>query len=452
MDFLGWISLTGAVLLTMALSSAYLHRLPISTALIYLSLGIAIGPLGFGLLRVDFMHARWLEPLTEVAVIVSLFFGGLKLRLPLRDPAWRAVFRLAGPLMVATIAALALFAHVVLGLDLALALVLGAVLAPTDPVLASAVSVNDASDHDRVRFGLSGEAGLNDGMAFPFLLFGLHWATHDGPGDWIAGWALHRLLWAVPAALVLGYLLGQGAGRLAIALRSQHRDTRAPTDFLALALIALSYAGAQAISAWGFLAVFAAGVGLRRAEIGVVARTPHPDHDGTTAVHPPAESLAPANAQAESLAHPAIAAGALVSEAISFGDTIERLLEVLLVVILGASLHALDPRAIAVALVLFVLIRPALALLLLARTPTTFPQRLLMGWFGIRGIGSIYYLCYALRHGLPSAAANELASIVLPVIALSVLLHGASTRPVLAGYARRFTAPALRQQLRVEQP
>jgi sodium/hydrogen antiporter len=158
--------LTGAVLLTMALSSAYLHRLPISTALIYLSLGIAIGPLGLGLLRVDFMHARWLEPLTEVAVIVLLFFGGLKLRLRLHDPAWCAVFRLAGPLMLGTMAAVALFAHLVLGLEPALALVLGAVLAPTDPVLAGAVSVNDSSDHDRVRFGLSGEAGLNDGMAF----------------------------------------------------------------------------------------------------------------------------------------------------------------------------------------------------------------------------------------------------------------------------------------------
>ncbi len=453
MEFTGWIGLTGAVLLTMALSSAYLHRLPISTALIYLSLGIAIGPLGLGLLRVDFMHARWLEPLTEVAVIVSLFFGGLKLRLRLHDPAWCAVFRLAGPLMLGTMAAVALFAHLVLGLEPALALVLGAVLAPTDPVLAGAVSVNDSSDHDRVRFGLSGEAGLNDGMAFPFLLFGLHWASHDGPGEWISGWALHRLLWAVPVALVLGYLLGRGAGRLAIALRSRHRDTRAPSDFLALALIAVSYAGAQAISAWGFLAVFAAGVGLRRAEIDVVALTPHPDHDAASEAHPPAETMSQSHAEAESLGHPAVAAGALVSEAISFGDTIERLLEVLLVVILGASLYAFDLRAVALGLVLFVVIRPALTLLVLARTPTTGAQRMILGWFGIRGIGSIYYLWYALRHGLPSAAASELANLVLPVVALSVLLHGASTRPLLAGHARRLAAVAARRPhaLRIEQ-
>ena len=107
--------------------------------------------------------------------------------------------------MLGTIVAVAAIAHLVLRLPLSSALVLGAVLAPTDPVLASAVSVNNAADHDRVRFGLSGEAGLNDGMAFPFLVFALHWAAHDGSGDWMLGWAVHRLLWAVPAALVLGY-------------------------------------------------------------------------------------------------------------------------------------------------------------------------------------------------------------------------------------------------------
>jgi NhaP-type Na+/H+ or K+/H+ antiporter len=438
MDFIGWTTLIGAVLLTMALSSAYLHRLPVSTALVYLVLGAIIGPLGFGLLRVDPTEAPWLERITEVAVIVSLFFGGLKLRLPLRDPAWRAVYRLAGPLMLACIAAVALFAHFGLGVPFGLALVLGAVLAPTDPVLASAVAVNDASDHDRVRFGLSGEAGLNDGMAFPFLVFGLQWMAHDGPAEWTLPWALQRLVWAVPAALVLGYALGLGAGRLAIALRTHHRATRSPSDFLALALIALAYAGADAIAAWGFLAVFAAGVGLRRAEIGVVESTPHPEHDSTRAgPHPPAEQLAGGNVQPESLGHPAVAAGAVVFETISFGDTVERLLEVLLVALLGASLYHIDLRAIPLALVLVFVIRPALTLVCLARTPTTRGQRLLMGWFGIRGIGSIYYLTYAFSHGLTGDARGALASLVLPVLACSVILHGASAQPVLSRYERR---------------
>ena len=113
-----------------------------------------------------------------------------------------------------------LVARLVLGVDTAVALLLGAVLAPTDPVLAAAVSVNNAADHDRLRYGLSGEAGLNDGMAFPFVIFALLWSQHGGAGGWIGAWVLHRVVWAIPAGLLLGYALGTGVGRLAIGLRS----------------------------------------------------------------------------------------------------------------------------------------------------------------------------------------------------------------------------------------
>ena len=164
-------ALGGLVLLLVALSSAYLRNLPISTSAIYLALGVAIGPLGFGWLRIDLREVGpWFERLTEVAVIVALFVGGLKLRLPLRHPAWVAAYRLAGPVMLASILGVALAADLLLGLDPAMALLAGAVLAPTDPVLASMVKVDSATDHDRVRYGLSGEAGLNDGAAFPLSL------------------------------------------------------------------------------------------------------------------------------------------------------------------------------------------------------------------------------------------------------------------------------------------
>src|SRR5919112_6240787 len=275
MDFLGWMALAGGLLLLMALPSAYLRNLPISTSAIYLALGIAIGPLGFDWLRINLnQEVGWFERLTEIAVIVALFVGGLKLRPPLKDPAWIAARRLGGPIMLATIIGVTLCAKLLLGVDTAMALLVGAVLAPTDPVLAGAVKVNSAADHDRMRYGLSGEAGLNDGMAFPFVILALLWAEHDGAGEWIMMWGLHRLLWAVPAGLLLGFLLGRGVGRLAIWLRSHQQDTGAPSDFLALALIALSYVGAEAIGAWGFLATFAAGVGLRHAELHVTNRTP----------------------------------------------------------------------------------------------------------------------------------------------------------------------------------
>ncbi|HET6836386.1 MAG TPA: cation:proton antiporter [Gemmatimonadales bacterium] len=451
MDFLGWMALAGALLLLMALSSAYLRNLPISTSTIYLAIGVAIGPLGFGWLRIELRdEVGWFERLTEVAVIVALFVGGLKLRLPLRDPAWIAARRLGAPIMLVTIIGVALCAMLLLGLDPATSLVLGAVLAPTDPVLAGTVKVNSAGDHDRMRYGLSGEAGLNDGMAFPFVVFGLLWAEHGGAGEWITGWALQRLLWAVPAGLLLGFLLGRGVGRLAIWLRSRQQDTGAPSDFLALALIALSYAGAELIGAWGFLASFAAGVGLRHAELHVSRETPHPEVAGKpnqqrsessdAPSHPPPEQLVGASVEAEELKEPAVAAGVLVAETITFGDTAERLLEVMLVVLVGVLLSShWDPRAIPLALALFLIIRPLSTRVLLSGTPTTNAQRWLMGWFGIRGIGSLYYLSYVMTHGLASPAAAELAGLTISTVALSILVHGTSAPPLLGRYEKGLT-------------
>jgi NhaP-type Na+/H+ or K+/H+ antiporter len=440
MGFFGWILAAGAVFLMLALSSAYLQRMPTSTASVYLVLGILVGPIGFDVLRIELQDAApWLGPLTEIAVIVSLFVSGLKLRLHWRSRRWRTMLRLAGPLMLVTIVGVALFAHFVLGLDVGLSLLLGAVLAPTDPVLASAVSVNDASDRDRMRHGLSGEAGLNDGTAFPFVIFALLWMQHGSAGEWLLPWFVHRLLWAIPAALVLGYFLGKGAGRLAIALRARHQDTAAPSDFLALALIALSYAFADMIGAWGFLSVFAAGVGLRRAEWSVVDEAPHPNSPKLEAgvPHPPAEQLVSAMTPAEQLKEPAVAAGTLLAETISFGDTLERLLEVMLVVIVGVSLaEHWDARALPLAFALMFVLRPIAAHLILLGTPTTRPQRWLMGWFGIRGIGSLYYLCYALNSGVNGIPASTASDLTISIIALSVLMHGITAQPLLSRYKR----------------
>ncbi len=448
MSFLAWMAIVGGLLLLVALSSAYLRRLPVSTALVYMLLGVAFGPVGLGLLRVDMGEsAPWLERLTEIAVIVSLFVGGLKLRLNWRNPAWTAAYLLAGPVMLASILGVALLARFFLGLDTAGALLLGALLAPTDPVLAGTVSVNDAADHDRMRYGLSGEAGLNDGMAFPFVVFALLWAEHGSAGDWIGSWALYRLAWAVPAALLFGHLLGKSIGRLAVWLRSRHRDTAAPSDFLALALIALSYAGAEAIGAWGFLAVFAAGVGLRSAEIKVVKDSPHPEAASSppepaeeaegVPPHPPAEDLVSANVAADSLKEPAVAAGTLVAETLTFGDTVERLLEILLVMLVGVSLAGhWDARAVPLALVLMILLRPLSARLLLAGAPISGAQRWLMGWFGIRGIGSLYYLSYALNHGVSGRTAEDLAGLTLSVVAISIVGHGVTAQPFLDWYER----------------
>jgi NhaP-type Na+/H+ or K+/H+ antiporter len=316
---------------------------------------------------------------------------------------------------------------------------LGAILAPTDPVLAGTVTVGHSQDHDRLRYALSGEAGLNDGTAFPFVVLGLLWLHGPlGMSD-LATWFSLELLWAVPAGLIVGFVLGRIVGSAAITLRSRNRDTAAPTDFLALALIALSYVGANAIGAWGFLSVFAAGIGLRRAEIRTIEASPHPDSRHRSEDHPPAETLVEPNTVTESeLGEPAVAAGVLVAEVFSFGDTVERLLEVLLVVLVGVSLAShwnLDGALLGLAL--FVLVRPPATLLLLIGTPLTVLQRLLVGWFGIRGIGSLYYLCYALTHELEGAAARQIADLALSVVATSIVVHGLTSQPLMHWYERR---------------
>jgi NhaP-type Na+/H+ or K+/H+ antiporter len=441
MNFAGWLAIVGALLLTMALASAWIQRLPVSTAAIYLGVGCSLGPWGFNLIRIDLTDsATWLERLTEVAVILSLFIGGLRLRLPLLNLEWRAAYRLASLLMLASIGGVTLFAMLVLDLPLPLALLLAAILAPTDPVLASAVTVGHSQDSDRMRYALSGEAGLNDGAAFPFVVLALLLLAGDSELSTLFGWAAHRLLWAIPAGLAIGYLLGRLVGSAAIALRSRNRDTAAPTDFLALALIALSYTAAEFAGAWGFLSVFAAGLGLRRAEVRTVETDPHPHADtASDEEHPPAETLVEPNTVTEhEMKEPAVAAGVLVAEVFSFGDTLERMLEVLLVVLVGVSLAKhWDPRALLLGAALIVFIRPLATMAVLIGSPTTHLQRALLGWFGIRGIGSLYYLAYAFTHGVSGGNARELADLTLSVVAISIVIHGLTSQPLMEWYERQ---------------
>jgi NhaP-type Na+/H+ or K+/H+ antiporter len=448
MSFNSWLALFGGLLLVMALLAASLRRMPVTTSSIYLALGFAAGPAGFDLIRIDFQRESVvIEHLTAIAVIVSLFIGGLKLRLPWSDPSWSAAYRLAGPVMLASITGAALVCHFALGMGWPESFLLGSILAPTDPVLAGTVTVSHAGDHDRMRYGLSGEAGFNDGAAFPFVVFSLLWMQHGEVGGWIGGWALHRVLWAVPAGLLIGYLLGKGIGHLAIRLRSRDPGTGAPGDFLALALIALAYASAEAAGAWGFLAAFAAGLGFRSAEIRtaeehpVAGQAPVRDaNDDSVHAHPPSETFAVESAHAEPSGHPTRAAGQMVAEIVTFGDHAERLLEVLLVLLTGICLSTYwDPRALPVALALFFLIRPLATFLCLTGTPTRPVQRSLMGWFGIRGIGSLYYLAYALNHS-DSGDTRGITGIALSVVALSIAVHGA-TSPLIDLYERRRTPP-----------
>lgn len=455
MSFSEWCLVLGALALVSAVGSAHLRRLPLSEPLIFLVAGLALGSVGGVSLNLA-DNAHWLERVAEVVVIVSLFVGGLKLRLPLGHRAWRAAYRLAGPAMLLCIAGIALAGAWLLGLTPATALLLGAILAPTDPVLADEFAVSDARDQDRLRYGLSGEAGLNDGAAFPFVVLGLLLIEHGGQwGGWVGGWALERLLWAVPAGLVLGYALGYGGGRLVVAVRQRTADRTATSDLLLLALVGLSYGLAEMIHAWGFLSVFAAGVGLRRAEVWLGRPQPGlrdvADLDSAEgAKHQPVQPQlrAPDSDPAETLVEPwlhpqalrdtRVASGLVVREVLSLGEALERLFVLAAVLLVGVLLaENWDWRGVRLGLVLFLLIRPLAVGLALQGTPTSRYQRLLMGWFGIRGLGSLYYLFYAVGEGVGAERAAELGALTLSVVALSVALHGVSATPLLRLYERR---------------
>lgn len=442
MSFVVWVAVLGAVLLTLALTSSYLRWMPVTTSAVCLLLGIGIGPSGLDLLELPLQDASlWMEHLTEVAVLFSLFVCGLKLRLPLRDKRWRIAFGLAGPVMVLTIAGVCLLLHWALQLPWGPSLLIGAMLAPTDPVLAALVQVNDARDVDSVRFGLSGEAGLNDGIAFPFVILGLLLIHGEGSAAEWQGWVLRSLLWAVPAGLLTGYWMGRGIGRVTLSLRIRNDDsTLSPNDYLALSLIALAYVVADAIGGYGFLSVFAAGLGLRQVEVkSTGASQPPAEHLVQPVVgHQNVEPQHAVHGNTEQMESGQVAAGIMMGDMLSFGGLVERAMEVFLVTLLGVVLiEHWDWRALLVGGVLFCLIRPACVALMPWGTLLDRRQRGLIGWFGIRGIGSLFYLFYALNHGLSDTLATVCTDLTLSVVALSILLHGISTQPILARYEQR---------------
>jgi NhaP-type Na+/H+ or K+/H+ antiporter len=230
-----WFVVAGILLVGIALSGSVLKRLPLTAAVIYLVAGAVIGPWGFGLMQIDALRdAELLERLTEVAVIISLFTAGLKLRIPLSDRRWRPAILLASLAMVLTVAAIAAFAVLALGLPVGAAVLLGAVLAPTDPVLASDVQVEHAGDAEPLRFSLTAEAGLNDGTAFPFVMLALGLMGGHELGAYGWRWLTVDLVWAVVAGLAIGTICGAAVARLVLYLRSVHREAVGLDEFLAL--------------------------------------------------------------------------------------------------------------------------------------------------------------------------------------------------------------------------
>lgn len=437
-----WFLVVGVLLVAMALSRSVLARLPLSTAMLYLAAGVALGPYGAGLLHIDVYEqsAVW-ERVTEIAVLVSLFAAGLKLRTPLHDGRWILPVRLATLSMTITVGLVTLLGVFAMGLPLGAAVLLGAILAPTDPVLASDVQVTHAADRDRLRFGLTGEAGLNDGSAFPFVMLGLGLLGLHEMGEMGWRWLAVDVVWAVASGLAVGAILGTIVGRLVLHLRREHREAVGLDDFLALGLIALAYGVALLVHGYGFLAVFAAGLALRRIELRESGGEAPPE-DVAAAAH---------SADAEELATDKETAPAYMAQAaLGFTEQLERIGEFTVVLLLGGmiSWHFLPADALWFIPLLFLVIRPLSVYAGLLGSRSTGLQRGMIAWFGIRGIGSVYYLTFAMQHGLAEDLSRPLAELVLATVAVSAVAHGISVTPLMALYGRRTKRAA--DPLRVE--
>ena len=200
MEFALWTTIVGLLLVAMALSDTVLARLPLSTSMLYLAVGAALSPLLFGLAApTPQKHSKLLEHVAEAVVLLSLFTSGMKMSFGLDTGRWLPPLRLAVLSMLVTVALVAATGVWLLGLPLGAAVLLGGILAPTDPVLAADVHVANTRDRDAIRFSLTGEAGLNDGTAFPFVMLGLGLLGLHEIGAFGWRWLAVDVVWATAA-------------------------------------------------------------------------------------------------------------------------------------------------------------------------------------------------------------------------------------------------------------
>lgn len=396
----------GLALLATSIGASFLKRWYVSKVIVYLGVGIVAGPLFLKLTPGPVMdHVDLLERVSEFAVIVSLIVAGMKVGRPVGFSRWRSTVRLVLLVMPLSILAVAVTGHFMLGLALGPAILLGAVVAPTDPVVAGGVQLEDPDDDEEMRFGLTTEAGLNDGFAFPFVYLGLYATTKlDEWQAWLPYWAFKDFAYAIALALPLGWVIGRLGGR--VFLRERARDAVSPVrrNLVPLALLLSAYGLVEILGAYGFLAAFTTGLGFRRV---IEARAT--DDLGT------------------------------------FTDTtesVEQFAEAALIILLGSLLPWQDYLAlgwplVAFALVAILVLRPLVVWASTAAGGFSRAHRAYWSWFGIRGIGTIYYTSYALGQGIPGDVAPTLFAAATAVVVTSGILHGSTLAPLMERYDDR---------------
>jgi NhaP-type Na+/H+ or K+/H+ antiporter len=422
--------LVGGLLLAMGLTASILKRSPITSSIIYLAVGMLVGPSMLDLFHFNpLKQSALLETLTEVAVLISLFSAGVKMPVPFSFARWRSPILLATASMAITVAMVAEFAFYVLGMPPGAGVLLGAIVAPTDPVLATDVQIRHPGDHDQLRFTLTCEAGMNDGSAFPFVMLGLGLLGLHDLGGFGSKWILVDVLWATVSGVTIGIAAGVALAHAGWKLRSKPHEHALMDDFLGLGLIGVVYGLTVMVNGWGFLAVFFAAVALRQTELKLAKATQDTFDASKTQQALRAYGIVPEPEPPQTVSQ-----GSLV-----FKEHLERLSEVVMVLLIGGTLflNSWSWKAVGLALFLFVVVRPISVIVGLLGTNTSWRIRGMTGWFGVRGIGSLYYLMYAIESGLPQELSLQLIQMTLIVVTLSIVLHGTSVKPLMATFWRR---------------
>ncbi|MCC3159603.1 cation:proton antiporter [Hymenobacter sp. 15J16-1T3B] len=399
----------GVAILAVAWLPSLLRKYPLSYPILFVGLGAAVFSLPIGLPTPDpVQHAGFATHLTELCVTVALTGTGLKIDRKFSLHRWRTPLRLVLVLMVLSIAGFVAAAHYLAGLTLASAVLLAGTLAPTDPVLAGDVQVGKPGEggEDNVRFALTGEAGLNDGLAFPFVhLAAVLLPAAGALGGRLLEWAWQDVLYRTGMGLLAGWLAGKALSFLIFDLPHRVRINPEAYGFVALAVTLTAYGLTELLHGYGFLAVFVAAVTLR---------THERSHEYHTEMH-------------------------------EFTDQLERLLIVIILILFGGALvrGLLAPLTLGGAglgLLLLLVLRPLGGLLTLGRSHLTWPERLVISGFGIRGIGSFFYLAYATQAHVFADARQLWATTGFTVLA-SIVLHGALATPVMDWLDRRSGRP-----------
>lgn len=342
--------------------------------------------------------------LTELVVIISLMGTGLKIDTKFSFRKWAAPLKLVGIAMLFCIVAAALLGYYWLGFGLASAVLLGAVLAPTDPVLAGDVQVGPPNEKSQspTRFTLTAEAGLNDGVAFPFTWLAITLALlHTGEDTSLWHWFLYDLLYRSFAGVVLGLLFGRGIGYLVFKVARRFKKMETSDGMLAVAMTLLVYGATELAHGYGFIAVFVCAITFRHYE-------------------------------AENEYH---------DELHSFTDQIERLILSVLLILLGGAVAKgiLEPitwQMVVFVVVFLFIIRPLFSALSLIKCKIGKKEKLIVSFFGIRGIGSLFYLSFAISE-FNFEYEQELWAIVALTIVVSIILHGLSASPAMRRIERR---------------